>query len=355
MKRIGSILLKIGKFLLWTLLVLAVIVGAVAIWLRIEPAEVTECDAGFVLFEHTEGVDCIPEKPERVVSLSATISQFLVAVDHKPAGVIDVMDTLALSDIPGLDERWQAHHEGIPRVAGLPPELESLLSIQPDLVMSEFDLGNPVKVVETFAPYVVFDFRDWKGQMVEVGEVIGEKEAAEQMLGDYNERVEILRAQFDDPAAITVSSSRVFQETRWMNLPNSFAGQVIADVGFSFPEAQLETVANDADFDKERTAYEISDERLDLLDADYVFLYDGWPEAMLEDQETSTDEMVGALMSNPLFQTLGAMESDQVERVGMYWEAQGIYSAHAVLDDLFIHVAGVDPEEVAPNPLVSKQ
>ncbi|MEM7335363.1 MAG: hypothetical protein AAF490_25015 [Chloroflexota bacterium] len=39
--------------------------------------------------------------------------------------------------------------------------------------------------------------------------------------------------------------------------------------------------------------------------------------------------------------------------VDIYWDARGgIYSAHPVLDDLFIHVAGVDPDDVAPNLLL---
>ncbi|MEM7333549.1 MAG: ABC transporter substrate-binding protein [Chloroflexota bacterium] len=352
MKKVRKFLKRAGKILLAIVIVLVILVGAFVIWLRIEPEEVTECDAGFRLYEHLEGADCIPEGEARIVSLSATTSQFFVAIGYKPAGLIEAMDMLARSDVPGVEEHWRAHHEGVPTVAGLPPELETLLSIQPDMVISEFSFGDAVKVIETIAPYLVFDYRTWEDQMLEVGDIIGEREAAEQMLADYDARVEILRAQFDDPAEITISSSRVFQETRWMNRPNSFSGQIIADVGFSVPEAQIEIVANDPEFLPENVAYEISEERLDVLDADYVFLYDGWPREMLEEQETSTFEMVGALMNNQLFQALDAMERDQVHRVGVYWEANGIYSAHAVLDDLFRYVAGVDPEEVAPNPLL---
>ena len=42
---------------------------------------------------------------------------------------------------------------------------------------------------------------------------------------------------------------------------------------------------------------------------------------------------------------------NNVYETRMYWTRTGIYSAHHVLDDLFRHVAGVDPEDVAPNPL----
>ncbi|MEM7335364.1 MAG: hypothetical protein AAF490_25020 [Chloroflexota bacterium] len=61
-----------GEFLLCIVLALAVLIGAFVIWLRIEPEEVTACEAGFRLIEHSSGADCIPDGEARIISMSGT-------------------------------------------------------------------------------------------------------------------------------------------------------------------------------------------------------------------------------------------------------------------------------------------
>jgi ABC-type Fe3+-hydroxamate transport system substrate-binding protein len=58
------------------------------------------------------------------------------------------------------------------------------------------------------------------------------------------------------------------------------------------------------------------------------------------------------LVANPLWQTLSAVQNGNVYRVSDYWYRGGSYTlaVHQVIDDLFIHLAGVDPAEVSPNP-----
>ncbi|MEM7798169.1 MAG: iron-siderophore ABC transporter substrate-binding protein [Chloroflexota bacterium] len=350
MRRLEKILKRIGKFLLWTILVLGLLIGAFVFWLRIEPAEVTECDAGFRLFQHSEGADCIPNQVERVIAFGPPSDQFFLAVDFAPAARIGFLDEFLISNFPELEAPWLELTDGLPDIGGFPPSIEALLTTDPDVIISGFSVGDANKLLEQVAPVVVLDSSNpWKENMRKVGEVIGEQEAAEQLIADYEARVENLRSQFDDPSEITVSHVRVFDEGQNMRLPASFGGQIITEVGFSFPEAQLQFLEDAPAGSNYRVAAPISDELVSLLDADVVLLYGAFPDAYLED--TTGSALVEGLQNDPVFQTLDAVQNGTVYEVDLYWGMSGIYAAHAVLDDLFIHVAGVDPEEVAPNPL----
>ncbi|MEM7799175.1 MAG: hypothetical protein AAF633_08300, partial [Chloroflexota bacterium] len=156
---------------------------------------------------------------------------------------------------------------------------------------------------------------------------------------------------FDDPSAITISNVSLIQGQTTVQLPASFSGAILKDVGFSFPEPQLSLIDEDLDL----AEISISDERIDLIDGDYLFIYGGFPDSTFETYyDTTTSSLVDDFRKDPLFQFLNAEGAGQVEEVDMYWAEGGIYSAHYLLDDLFRYVAGVDPEEVAPNPLKLK-
>ena len=354
MGRVWTILKRIGKFLLWTLLVLVVLIGGFVIWLRAGSGEVAECEAGLRRFETDLHVSCIPEQVERVVPFSPSSTQFFLAIGYQPAGHLTIVDQVAFIDQPELVEPWNEIVEGTETITlgeSWPPNLESTLAAEPDVILSEYGLSFVSKLVEQIAPVVELNQTQWKETVRYVGDVVGEGEAAEALLADYEERVEILRAQFDDPAAITVSAVNVRPERVVLHLSESFASQIIADVGFSFPEAQAQL---EAELELEYSSYyDVSAERYDLLDGDVIFFY-GLETASFEQDVgyvAGDGSIVAALLNDPIVQQLGAVERGDTYPAGNYWQRGGIYSAHAVLDDLFRYVAEVDPDEVAPNPL----
>ncbi|MEM7335899.1 MAG: ABC transporter substrate-binding protein [Chloroflexota bacterium] len=357
MNRVGTVLRRIGKILLGVLLVLAVLVGAFLVWLRRDPQPVTECESGFRLFEHAQGATCVPEAPSRILAYSTTISQLMVATERPMAMLVDDLDTFTAADIPGLYERLRQVNEGgldLGRVNGgaIGPNLELLLQIEPDLIVSEWVVSDDVaKAAGVIAPVVFLtDLESWKEVTVRSGDIIGEQQRAEDLIEAYEGRVELLRQQFDDPAEITISNVRLFEDRAGVQLPASFAGQVISEVGFSFPEPQLALVEDTP----ERFQIDFSEERLDLIDADFLFIFVGSTEFVMTNLGVDGPSLIDEFQSDPLFQFLSAAESGKVHEVDMHWTVPGIYSAHFLLDDLFRYVAGVDPEEVSPNPLLLK-
>ncbi|MEM8857508.1 MAG: ABC transporter substrate-binding protein [Chloroflexota bacterium] len=355
MGRFGTILKKIGKVLLWIILALAVAVGAFFVWLRIEPDEITECEAGLRLFEHVGGVTCIPEAPERVLAYSTAASQFYIAIGQPMAMMVEILDSYTAADIPGLNERLReinADTLDLGRVDGtLGANLELLLQIDPDVIVSEWIVSDDIaKTTSVIAPVVFITYEDsWKDVTLAAADVVNEKAQAEEMIEAYEARVEILQNEFDDPSSITVSAVRLYQFGPSIQLPGSFSGQILSEIGFSFPEAQAELMA-DVNLPN-RVEIDFSEERIDLIDGDHLFIYGGFPDYILTDLETNSDFLVDEFVNAPLFPFIKAAETGNVYEVDVHWSMMGIYSAHYLLDDLFRHVAGVDPKDVAPNPL----
>lgn len=354
MKRVGTILKRIGKIVLGLLLVLVVLAGALFIWLRSETAEVTECEPGFRLYEHFDGADCVPETASKIVVNNAGISQFFAHVEHPAVVQENSLDRYTAADIPGLYERIREVNEGVydaGRIDSLnSTSLELFVEIDVELMITTGLIGSDVgKVIESFVPIIVLDpTGSWKEHMQVASDLIGEREEADRLIKEYEKRVQILQEQFDDPSKITISGARIFPTRTSVQLPGSFASQIISEVGFTLPEAQLEVAEQ---FPNSRI-FDLSEERIDLLDADYLFVFGGTSDEELAYYDNTTgDAIVEAFQNEPLYGFLRAVEFGNDYEVDLYWSAPGIYSAHYVLDDLFRHVAGVDPEAVAPNPL----
>ena len=306
-------------------------------------ADQTECEEGFRLVEHAEGSDCIPQNVERVAVLAPSVDQLFLALDYTPAATSDAIQILS-SEFPVLTDQVSVMMSDLP-IVSFPPNLEVLAEAEPDVIISGVRGDLIPDLAEEIAPVVVISSaEDWKQNMLFVADIMGERAAAEALLAGYEERVQVLRETLQNRAETTVSHVFIAPDFYAVRLPASFGGQVLIDVGLALPEAQLaliddgQALVNDVQFN-------IAQERLDLLDGDVLLYYTIGP---------AGQEGVDALEDSPVFQALSATQNDAVHQVGGYWQLHGIYSAHAVLDDLFRYVADVDPQEVSPNPFVNE-
>ncbi|MEM7333555.1 MAG: hypothetical protein AAF490_15810 [Chloroflexota bacterium] len=355
MEKAKHLLKTTGKILLGILVFLGLIVGGFFIWLQGDPEEITECQADYRLFEHALGISCIPNNPERILPYGTAPSQFLVAIEQPMAMTTVGFDVETAADIPGLYERLREVNEGVLDLGFVEgtavQNIELLLQIQPDLIISEWAASEDVvKTVELVTPAVLLtDSGDWKEITQRSGDAIGRSEQAQELIVAYEERVQILREQFDDPADVSISLVRLWPDNYWVMLENSFSGQIIQEVGFSVPPPQLEIDDQVLTFNSMQIRF--SKERYDLVDADFILLFPATTGQVLIDTGYTPRDLTEEFQSEPLFQFLEAPQAGNVLEAGVHWNVTGIYSAHAVLDDLFRYVAGVDPEEVAPNPL----
>ena len=302
-----------------------------------------ECEEGFRLFEHALGADCIPNEVDRVVAVAQQAIEVLIALEYEPVARVDLLDQFVVDAFPQFGN---AIPQDLPDI-GLPLNPEILLEAKPDVIIGWTQFPLP-EVITDIAPVVYVDYsEDWQSNALLIGDAIGEREAVEEFLAGYEQRVEVLRDNLRNPAEIEVSLVRVLPEKFNVQVSNSLSGQIRRDVGLAIPQAQLD-VADELTAENQGRVFSVSRERVDLIDGDVLLLYNAIPdpEARAENQA-----YIDSLADDPLFQTLDAFQNGEVYQAGPYWNGGGsILSTHAALDDLFRHVAGIDPEEVSPNP-----
>jgi len=316
--------------------------------------DTAECEDGFRLVDHellaTDPV-CIPENPERVVALSGQELDLLLATGSQPVGAIGYLEAIYTRTFP-----YMLEGTGFVYV-GFPADLESILELDPDII-----IGNPFLHLEIYdqlqaiAPTVIsqpIPNVEWETSMRFLGDVFNLNEEVNTLLAEYDARVETLRDLIGDPSETEISVVRYYDDTGQvglqLQLANAFSTDILADVGFARPESQAYTAEEATEVYGNPVAATLSLEQLPLIDGQYLF---AWSQGANDDMNTANAEAWELLREDLLWATLGAVQSEQTFQVGGHWVGWGFPAAHAVLDDLFIYIAGVDPAEVSPNPFL---
>jgi iron complex transport system substrate-binding protein len=308
----------------------------------------TECEEGSRLFDHellaTEPV-CIPNAPQRVIALDMASLEVLLLKEQQPVGTAEWI----LQEHPLL---LPAYAEKLSTVDGLgyPAELETVVVLQPDLILAPADTID-IKLASDIAPVVVPDaaiYGDWKLGMQFWSEVMNTQELYADMEANYRARVAELQTALGTPEEMEVSviSASTYGLSLWM--PDSPPGAILADVGLARPEAQSLTGDSAMSRYGEKQYVELSEERLDLADGDAVFYFT----YAATDPEVASKEsaFIESFEQKPLWQTLGAVKAGQSFFVGgHWWRSQTYLLANLVIDDLFTHLT----DTAATTPVLS--
>lgn len=312
----------------------------------------TECEEGFWLFDHerlaTDPV-CIPENPQRIISLDMPGTEYLLLNDIPIVGVFGyAADEIAaitpgladdLADIPTFD--W-------------PPNLELATELNPDLIIAFKDSSLFYSGMEEIAPLVVYDAAyatDWKSSTEFWSEVFQQEDAYDEMLATYEARVaELQEALGEDRGEIEVSAFVPSDSYPMIWLVDSAQGVILQDVGLGRPASQAVTFADGeyVDGGADYGFVAISQEALDLADGDEIFIFtyavtDPEEAAVLQQGLEDFNE------NNVLWQTLSGVREGNVHIVGPHWfRAQTYLAANLILDDLFATLTDVEP--TIPSP-----
>ncbi|MEL6406966.1 MAG: ABC transporter substrate-binding protein [Chloroflexota bacterium] len=317
-------------------------------------AQDTECEEGFRFFENellAHDPLCIPENPERIVTLNSRDFDLLLATGSEPIGAVGYLESIYERNFPYMVEDTSVTY------VGFPANLELVLELEPDLIIaSPFgDLEN-YDQLNAIAPTVIPEALpnvEWETSMRFMGDVLNLSEDVETLLAEYDARVEDIIELIGDPSEIEISVVRYFDDGGdvglQMQLANAFSTDMLADIGFARPAPQALTAEEaEAEFGA-AVAVTLSLEELPLVDGEYLF---AWSQAPNAEGDAANEDAYGLLSDDPLWGTLEAVQNAQTFQVGGHWVGWGFPAAHAILDDLFVHVAGVDPAEVSPNPFL---
>lgn len=230
--------------------------------------------------EHANGTTEIEAKPERVVVLDTGELDDVIALGITPVGMVT---TKGANPVPSyLAEKTQGV-ETVGTISEL--DLEKIAFLEPDLILgSQLRADKLYDQLSAIAP-TVFSIRPgfpWKENFLLAGEALGTEEAATEKLNEYGRAVTELKDSVEgDP---TISLVRFMPERLRLYGNLSLIGVVLSDAGLARPEMQ----------DVDDLAVEISPEKLDQADGDYIFYTSyGDPGATGETRALSTSQWTG--------------------------------------------------------------
>lgn len=270
--------------------------------------------------DHVAGETCVPLNPERVIVLGVPTMADALALGVKPVGSILYFDKI--SSPPYLEGKL----DGIELVGtGDQPNLEKILSLNPDLIIAMNEWGTPYGKLSQIAPTVVDDwigYPSWKEHFNFVAKVLNKTEEAEQIWAHYEQRIEKLRAALGDQYQDTeVSFVRVCCGRLATDVKNSFSGMILEDVGLSRPSAQ--------DIENEDGLVFLSEELITDMDGDIIFV-------VVDQGDDDAKKMFDQLQKKPLWNQLKAVQQGRVYPVNLpTWRGGNPLAADAVIDDLF--------------------
>ncbi|MCP3029374.1 ABC transporter substrate-binding protein [Halobacillus sp. A5] len=275
--------------------------------------ESTEEESGERTLEHAEGEVTVPENPENIVA--PYLEDSMLALGVKPAAQWaigeDVLDYLQpeLEDVPTIE--WD-----------LP--LEDTLSYDPDLIIfsspSSIQNGS-YEDYESIAPTFVYEdeiYADWREQLTQMGEILNKQDEAEEVLSDFDEKVEETKANTEDAIGDeSVAFVWTMGEEFYVFEPDRYGAEVLYDeVGLTPPDFV-------EGLEQEEQWNPISMEKLGELDAEHVFV-------IAEENEPGLE----ILDESSVWQSTPAVENDQVYTMNdpSHWTIDGALAHEMTLD-----------------------
>lgn len=173
----------------------------------------------------------ITEKPEAIISLSATATEILFAID-------------AGSQVIAVDDQSNYPAEApISGLSGFTPNLESIVALAPDLVVVSFDADGIVAAlneadVPVLVQYAATSLDDTYLQIAELGTATGKTQQAQELISEMQSEI---------AAAIATLPANVSELTYYHELDNTLYSVTSATfIGAVYALAGLTNIADAA-------------------------------------------------------------------------------------------------------------
>jgi iron complex transport system substrate-binding protein len=278
------------------------------------------------VISHALGETEIPANPQRIVTLDSTSLESALSAGVTPVGTISTDWTHLKPYLSGVENIG---------ITG-EPNLEKTLSLRPDLILGNTYHQSIFSQASQIAPTVLAPFEssaDWKAVFALVSEALGQPDAYEQFMADYQARLDGFKAKMGDRlqtlevSVITVPADGSIT----VYLDQTFAGTIVNDAGLQRPPSQRQSGFSER----------LSRERIQDVDADVIFL---WNSALPGEDDQEINAAVAQLKQDPLWQQLNAVKQNRVYEVPYYWIGPGPIAANLVIDDLFKYLVGDERE-----------
>ncbi|BAY10169.1 iron-siderophore ABC transporter substrate-binding protein [Calothrix sp. NIES-2098] len=278
------------------------------------------------LVKHELGESCVPLKPQRVIVTEQLALEIALALGIKPIAAPESAFVANKANFLG-DKMAGITYIGKERELNI----EKIVHLRPDLILSVYGLTpETYKLFSQIAPTVEVKYVQvkWKDCLRNMGAVLGKTEKVEQLLTQYNRRIEEIKDLLGEKIAkIKISVSRFHGQVLLPEFRSqySFPVSILGDIGLSIPVTQSRLVNS-----PEEPLIILSLESINLLDADILFVA----------VDPGAKELFQKYQNSELWQTLKVVQNQQVHLVdSSYWIFGNILSANAILDDLLKYLA----------------
>ncbi|WP_228813632.1 ABC transporter substrate-binding protein [Nocardia flavorosea] len=284
--------------------------------------------------EHAMGVTTVDGPVERVVALDPSYADAALLLGVPLAGYVQYRADPGNPFPEYLGDIDEKVADSVNVGTTAEPDLEKILELEPDLIISaKVRHESLYDQLSKIAPTVFSESTGptWKQNIVLLGEALGRKDRAEELITSYEERAaavgDQIRAQRPD---ITYSLIRFAgEDTARLYSSNSFIGEIMADMGIPRPAGAPDTT--------EKIFTPLSMEQILKADAGVVLVSAYTPPG---DEGDSSRDQQASFEANPLWQRL----SGDVLHVDdePFVLSVSIQGAHASITELAEHF-GVDP------------
>jgi iron complex transport system substrate-binding protein len=277
--------------------------------------------------EHAAGISCVPEKFQRVVTLDGVALENALALGIKPVGSV----------ISDFSSYWQDYLTGVKNIGIGEPNLESILTLKPDLILGlDYHKDIYYDIDSKIAPTVLLKFENsgqWKEVFTKFSLILGKQAVGEAVIKNYYRRLEEFKQKMgNNLAKIKVSVVRVYPNNINIYLLDSFCGKVLQDAGLSRPESQNIKESEAIKLFYNPVQVSIGNELIEKAEGDVIFIWTG--QNTSQGNETAKKNLE-QLLSNPIWKNLKAVKENHVYVVPSYWIGSGMLAANAIVDDLF--------------------
>jgi iron complex transport system substrate-binding protein len=267
---------------------------------------------------HSMGTTEVPDAPQRVVVLTNEGTEALLAVGITPIGAVRSW----------LGDPWYDHiAEEMADVTVLGEEsainLELLAALEPDLIIGTKIRHEQIyEQLSAIAPTVISERLrgDWKINMELYAEAVGKSAEAEAEFAAYDARISAISEALGEAKAEEISLVRFMAGRTRIYLKDTFAGNVLSQIGFARPANQ----------DRDEFADEVTKERISEFQGDRLFYF------VYETGDGAAETAAAEWMADPLWAALPVVAAGKAQAVSdAIWNtAGGILAANVMLDDI---------------------
>ncbi|MHA7966273.1 ABC transporter substrate-binding protein [Paenibacillus sp. CAU 1782] len=259
------------------------------------PAESTEPASTTRSMTDSQGNTAeIPVKAERVVFWGETVGDML-KLGIKPIGT-----TFSFVD----EHIYEDEFKDVVDV-GFPISLETLLELQPDLIITASMDANEYEQLSKIAPTLVFDtFAPIKERMLLLGDILGRSSEAEAWLASYDTLTASIKEELKKVGVTgdeTISVLTYYPGDRLFAMARAGLSQVLIDDLDLAPTPHIQKM-----IDEDKGFEELSMEVLPALAGDLIFVLN--PVSTMDDAVKSTE----AMMKSNIWLNLPAVKAGKV-------------------------------------------